>query len=119
MKPLGEVQLNVSKGPKQYSLKFQVVEGNMRPLLSAETCHNLGLLTITIDGHVSENVHTVQDTQSPLLTKNEILHKCIKMSSRDSGTSDKRNLLLTRRSSQCNTRQDASLSRYTKKSKRN
>ena len=75
MKPLGEVQLDVSKGQKQYSLKFQVVEGNARPLLLAETCQNLGLLTITIDGHVSENVYTVQDTQSPLMTKNEILHK--------------------------------------------
>ena len=36
MKPLGEVQLDVSKGRKQYSLKFQVVEGNARPLLSAD-----------------------------------------------------------------------------------
>lgn len=35
----------------------------------------MGLLTITIDGHVSENVYTAQDTQSPLLTENEILHK--------------------------------------------
>ena len=30
---------------------------------------------ITTDGHVSENIYTAQDTQSPLLTKNEILLK--------------------------------------------
>ena len=61
----------MSKGQKQNSLKIQVVEGNARPL-SAETCQNMGLLTVTIDGHVSENVHTAQNTQSTLLTKNEI-----------------------------------------------
>ena len=31
MKPLGEVQFNESEGQSQYSLKFQVVEGNARP----------------------------------------------------------------------------------------
>ena len=38
----------MSKGWKQYSLNFQVIKGNARPLLSAETGQNLRLLTITI-----------------------------------------------------------------------
>jgi len=58
MKPLGEVQFNESEGQSQYSLKFQVVEGNVRPLLLAETCQNLGLLKITIPCHL--RMYTVQ-----------------------------------------------------------
>lgn len=41
MKHLGEVQFNESEAQSQYSLKFQVLEGNARPLLSAQTCQNL------------------------------------------------------------------------------
>ena len=47
MKPLGEVTLIVNReGQEPHFLKFQVVEGNSKPLLSAETCENLGLLQI-------------------------------------------------------------------------
>ena len=46
MKPLGEAKLKVLKEDKQYELKFQVVEGDSKPLLSAETCETLGLLKV-------------------------------------------------------------------------
>ena len=38
MKPLGEAKLKVLKEDKQHELNFQVVEGDNKPLLSAETC---------------------------------------------------------------------------------
>ena len=56
MKPIGEVLLDVLKGDKDHSLKFQVLESSAKPLLSAETCQNLGLLRETVDGHVRENI---------------------------------------------------------------
>jgi len=50
MKPLGEVTLKVChKYKQQYTFKFQVVEGESKPLLSAETCETLGLLKINCD----------------------------------------------------------------------
>lgn len=71
MKPLGEVKLNVLKENKQrHELKFQVVEGNSKPLLSAETCETLGLLKINCEP--TTLVNTIQETK-PLLTKEKVL----------------------------------------------
>ena len=44
MKSLGEVNLQVIHGRQPQVLKFQVVSGTNKPLLSAETCQKLGLL---------------------------------------------------------------------------
>ena len=50
MKQLGEVTLNVNReGQEPHFLKFQVVEGNRKPLLLAETCENLELLQINCE----------------------------------------------------------------------
>ena len=47
MKPVGEVALNVQKvGQSPHVLKFQVIEGDSKPLLSTETCKTLELLKI-------------------------------------------------------------------------
>ena len=56
MKPLGEVKLNVLKEDKQrHELKFQVVEGDSKRLLSAETCEMFGLLKINCERTVLVN----------------------------------------------------------------
>ena len=70
MKPLGEVKLKVLKEDKQHELKFQVVEGDSKPLLSAETCETLGLLKINCEP--TAQVNTIQGTTSQL-TKEKIL----------------------------------------------
>ena len=71
MKPLGEVSLNVCKEDKQqHQLKFQVVEGDSKPLLSAETCETLGLLKINHNS--TAQVNTMEETKAPL-TKEKIL----------------------------------------------
>ena len=46
MKPLREVDLQVIHGRQPHVLKFQVVSGTNKPLLSAETCKKLGLLKL-------------------------------------------------------------------------
>ena len=46
MKPFGEVNLRVIHGGQTQILKFQVVSGTNKPLLSAETCQKLGLLKL-------------------------------------------------------------------------
>lgn len=63
--------------------------------------------------HSHINVHTQQDTQSPPLNNNEIPHKYkdVLEGLGKHPTSE--------RSNQCNRRHNASLSHYTKKSKRN
>ena len=70
MKPLGEAKLKVLKEDKQHELKFQVVEGDSKPLLSAETCETLGLLKINCEP--TAQVNTIQGTTSQL-TKEKIL----------------------------------------------
>ena len=44
MKPLGVVDLRVTHGGQSQVLKFQVVSGLNKHLLSAETCQKLGIL---------------------------------------------------------------------------
>ena len=71
MKPLGEVTLNVNREDQEpHFLKFQVVEGNSKPLLSAETCENLGLLQINCAS--TPQVNSLSEVK-PLLTKDKIL----------------------------------------------
>ena len=71
MKLLGEVSLNVCKEDKQqHQLKFQVVEGDSKPLLSAEMCETLGLLKI--NHYSTALVNTMEETKAPL-TKEKIL----------------------------------------------
>ena len=71
MKPLGEVTIDVRHIDKQqHKLKFQVVEGQSKPFLSAETCEVLGLLRINCDPAIQ--VYTVQGNK-PKLTKEKIL----------------------------------------------
>ena len=71
MKPLGEVTLNINReGQEQHFLKFQVVEGKSKPLLSAETCENLGLLKINCES--TPQVNSMSEVK-PLLKKEKIL----------------------------------------------
>ena len=70
MKPLGEAKLKVLKEDKQHELKFQVVEGDSKLLLSAETCETLGLLKIKCEP--TAQVNTIQETTSQL-TKEKVL----------------------------------------------
>lgn len=46
MKPLGEVNLQVTHSEQAQVLKFQVVSGTNKRLLFAETCQKLGLLKL-------------------------------------------------------------------------
>jgi len=46
MKTLGEVNLRVIHGGQAQVFKFQVVGGTNKPLLSADTCQQLGLLKL-------------------------------------------------------------------------
>ena len=70
MKPLGKVTIDVCHKDKQHKLKFQVVEGESKPLLSAKTCETLGLLRINCDPVVQVNI--VQENK-PKLNKEKIL----------------------------------------------
>ena len=49
MQPVGEIMLTAERKGKRLDLKFQVVESSNKPLLSAETCEQLGLLKVDID----------------------------------------------------------------------
>lgn len=72
IKPLGEVTLKVRHKDKQHNLKFQVVEGDSKPLLSAETCETLGLLKVNWEQKVQ--VNTIQENKlKTKLTKGKIL----------------------------------------------
>ena len=71
MKPVGEVALNVQKeGQPPHVLKFQVIEGDSKPLLSAETCETLELLKINCIP--TPQVNSICQNQTNL-TKEKIL----------------------------------------------
>ena len=71
MKAVGEVALNVQKvGQSPHVLKFQVIEGDSKPLLSAETCETLELLKINCNP--TPQVNSIYENQTNL-TKEKIL----------------------------------------------
>ena len=112
MKPLGEVTLKVRhKYKQQYTLKFQVVEGESKPLLSAETCETLGLLKINCDP--AAQVNTIQENK-PKLTKEKILND-FKDVSEGLGHIGKTSFTVDQASRQCIMHPDELQSRYTKR----
>ncbi|CAB4034914.1 Hypothetical predicted protein, partial [Paramuricea clavata] len=66
MLPLGCCELRCNQPASSYLLKFQVVDSNQKPLLSAATCEQLGLLTVNHQERV--NALTVQK-DTPVTTK--------------------------------------------------
>ena len=58
MVPMGTCTLHCIHEGKNYELDFQVVNVDQKPLLSATTCEQLGLLTV----HMSQTVHSVRET---------------------------------------------------------
>ena len=68
MQPVGVTTLAVVRRGKQYDLQFQVVESPNKPLLSAETCAQLGLLKVEIEPY--EEVHSLE---SKILTEEQII----------------------------------------------
>lgn len=69
MKPLGETTLRAVHRGQIELLKFQVVKGNNKPLLSAETCQKLGLLKVD----QRAVVHSLENVAYAPLTKDTIL----------------------------------------------
>ena len=63
MKPVGETTLTAERRGKRVDVGFQVVECSNKPLLSAETCEQLGLLKMDLDPE--ERVHSFPETQLP------------------------------------------------------
>ena len=65
MKPLGVVDLRVPYGGQTQVLKFQVVGGSNKPLLSAETYQKLGLLKLGFQAEVL----SLDEKHAPLTTQ--------------------------------------------------
>ena len=68
MQPVGVTTLTVEGRGKHYDLQFQVVESPNKPLLSAETCAQLGLLKVEREPY--EEVHSLE---SKTLTREQIM----------------------------------------------
>ena len=76
MEPLGQANITIMKDKKEHCLEFQVVKGNNKPLLSAQTCQQLRLLKITIGNETLQDVHQIQERKmlNKPLTKDELLN---------------------------------------------
>ena len=73
IKPCGETILKAHRKGSTVELKFQVVDKTSKPLLSAETCEQLGLITLAEEITLPvNNVETEAKKQIPL-TKEKIL----------------------------------------------
>ena len=59
IKPLGQTKGNVQIGKKEYDIIFQVVSGQVKPILGKQTCEKLGLLVR------NEVVDVVSAAQAP------------------------------------------------------
>ena len=71
LQPVGEIVLVVERLGKLSNLKFQVVEGVQKPLLSTEACEQLEL--IKVDLTPAESVNAMTDKLSGCLTREHIL----------------------------------------------
>ena len=74
MEPLGQANITIMKDKKEHCLEFQVVKGNNKPLLSAQTSRIS--LKITIGNETLQDVHQIQErkTLNKPLTKDELLN---------------------------------------------
>ena len=71
VKPVGVTTLVIERKGKQYPTKFQIVNIDSQPLISAETCKELELISINIEP--VHEIHHVQSENSPNLTQEFIL----------------------------------------------
>ena len=64
MKPIGKTTCDVLVGKKKYSLTFEVVVGNVKPLLGMKACDELNLLKRceSVDDVASEATHGLAST---------------------------------------------------------
>ena len=69
LQPVGEIVLVVERLGKLSNLKFQVVEGVHKPLLSAEACEQLEL--IKVDLTPAESVNAMTDKLRGCLTREQ------------------------------------------------
>uniref|UniRef100_A0A803JLC0 Gypsy retrotransposon integrase-like protein 1 n=1 Tax=Xenopus tropicalis TaxID=8364 RepID=A0A803JLC0_XENTR len=73
MIPRGQCTLNCTYKGKAYRLLFQVVEGTHKPLLSADTCKKLGLLTVNTEHEVLTTAQfNTQNVKRPPLSYEQI-----------------------------------------------
>ena len=57
MYPVGKCKLKCTTGGSQPTLEFLVVDGNVKPLLSAETCQKLQFLQVLVnDNYAIEEI---------------------------------------------------------------
>ena len=68
MLPVGEITLTIERKGNRRDLRFQVVNSTNRPLLSAETCEQLGLLKVEL--HPEESIYLVKNS---FRTRDQIL----------------------------------------------
>ena len=115
MQPIGETVLKVKHNDSYHTLKFQVVDSPNKPLLSAESCEMLGLLQFNLN--IPQNVHVVERTPKPPLSKDAILNT-FKDVLKDWVTLVTPHLWLMRQWNQYNTHQDLFLSSYEMKWKK-
>ena len=64
MHPVGKCKLNYTRGSCPYILEFQVVDGDVKPFLCAESCQKLQFLKVLVNDSLNHRVDAVaQDFQ--------------------------------------------------------
>lgn len=72
VKPVGEITLLIKRKGKQHPTKFQIVEVSSQPLISAETCEQLDLISVNIE-QVEAVQHFQKADHGPNITKEFIV----------------------------------------------
>ena len=62
LKPVGKCKLHVQHKGQRKTLKFQVIENKCKPLLSAETCEKLQLISLNVSD--PESLHQMSESNS-------------------------------------------------------
>ena len=73
VQPVGEIILDIERNGKTNPTKFQIVNINSQPLISAQTCKDLQLISINIEP--LHEIHSVQAGNTSSLTQQSILEK--------------------------------------------
>lgn len=71
--PLGKAEIMVWRNNKKYKMTFQIVESNHMPLLSWESCEELGLITVCPETEEIKEIIEINQAGKPeaLLKKYE------------------------------------------------
>ena len=69
MYPVGKCKLKCTRDGSSHVLEFQVVDGDVRPLLSTESCQRLNVLKVPVHTYIMRVLRQIYDNKQSFFQK--------------------------------------------------